>query len=53
MAIESFDPLSYWYNLSSNNECSLCKLLLLEECIFFKSILANVDSLGEKMFDVK
>ena len=33
MEIEAFDPPSYWYNLSSNNDGSLCKLLLLEECI--------------------
>ena len=38
MSIEAFDPPSYWYNLSSNNDRSLCKLLLLEEHIF-KSIM--------------
>ena len=30
MPIEPFHPPSYWYNLSSNNDGSLCKLLLLE-----------------------
>ena len=34
MLIEAFDPPSYWYNLLSNNDGSVCKLLLLEECIF-------------------
>ena len=32
--IQDFDPPSYWYNLSSNKDGSLCQLLLLEECIF-------------------
>ena len=35
MSIKKIDPPSYWYNLSSNNDRSLCKLLLLKECIFF------------------
>ena len=34
MTIQAFDPPSYWYNLSSNNNGSLCQLLLLEESIF-------------------
>ena len=40
MSIQAFDPSSYWYNLSSYNDGSLCNLLLLEECIFI-SILLN------------
>ena len=32
--IQAFDPPSYWYNLSSNKDESLCPLLLLEECFF-------------------
>ena len=35
ISIEAFDFPSYWYNLSSNNDISLCKLLLLEEYIFY------------------
>ena len=34
MSIHAYDSPSFWYNLSSNNEVSLCQLLLLEECIF-------------------
>ena len=34
MTIEAFDSPSYWYNLSSNNDGRLCKLLLLKECMF-------------------
>ena len=39
MSIETFDPPSYWYNLSSNNDGSLCKLLLLEKCIFLSILI--------------
>ena len=39
MPIEFFDPPSYWYNLSSNNDGSLCKLLLLEECMFLYMLI--------------
>ena len=39
MSIEAFDPPSYWYNLSSNNDGSLCKLLLLKECIFLSMLI--------------
>ena len=39
MAIEAFDPPSYWYNLSSNNNGSLCKLLLLEGCMFLSMLI--------------
>ena len=39
MSIEDFDPPSYWYNLSNNNDGSLCKLLLLEECIFLSILI--------------
>ena len=35
VSIQAFDTLSYWYNLSSNNDGSLCQQLLLEEYIFF------------------
>ena len=30
ISIEAFDPPSYWYNSSRNNEGSLCQLLLLD-----------------------
>ena len=36
---EVFDPPSYWYNLSSNNDGILCKLLLLEKCIFLSILI--------------
>ena len=39
ISIEAFDPSSYCYNLSSNNDGSLCKLLLLEECIFLSMLI--------------
>ena len=39
MSIQAFDPISYWYNLSSNNDGSLCRLLLLEEYIFVSVLL--------------
>ena len=39
MSIQAFGPLSYWYNLWSNNDGSLCKVLLLEECIFVSILL--------------
>ena len=31
ISIEAFDPPSFLYNLSRNNDRSVCKLLLLEE----------------------
>ena len=31
MSIQAYDSPSFWYNLSSNNEGSVCQLLLLEE----------------------
>ena len=34
MSIEAFDPPSYSYNSWNDNEEILCKLFLLEECIF-------------------
>ena len=34
MSIQAYGSPSYWCNLSSNNEGSLCQLLLLKECIF-------------------
>ena len=39
MSIQAFGPPFYWYNLWSNNDGSLCKLLLLEECIFVSILL--------------
>ena len=48
MSIQAFDPASYWYNLSSNNDLSLCKLLLLEECIYI-SILLNYGLIRQKV----
>ena len=39
MSIQAFDIPSYWYNLSINNDGSLCKLLLLEEWIFLSILL--------------
>ena len=34
ISIQAYESPSYWYTLSSNNEGSVCQLLLLEECIF-------------------
>ena len=48
MSIEAFDPPSYWYNLSSNNDGSLCKLLLLEDCISL-SILIKCRLIRQKV----
>ena len=48
MSIEDFDPPSYWYNLSSNNEGSVCKLFLLEERIFL-FILIKCGLIREKV----
>ena len=42
MSSEVFDPPSYWYNLSSNNDGILCKLLLLEKCIFLSMLIKCV-----------
>ena len=39
MSIQAFDSTSYWYNLSSYIDMSLCKLLILEECIFISFLL--------------
>ena len=39
MSIQAFDPQSYWYNLSSYNDGNVCKLLLLDECIFISILL--------------
>ena len=39
MLIQAFNPPSYWYNLLSYNNGSLCKLLLLEECIYISILL--------------
>ena len=34
ISIEAFDPQSYWFNLSSNKDGSVCPLFLFEECFF-------------------
>ena len=39
MSIEAYDSIPFWYNLSSNNEGSLCQLLLIEECIFLSVLV--------------
>ena len=39
MSIQTFDPPSCWYNLSSYNDGSVFKLLLLEERIFISIML--------------
>ena len=39
MYIEVFNPPSYWYKLSSNNEEILCKLFLVKEFIFLSIII--------------
>ena len=48
MSIQPFDSPSYWYNLSSNNDGSLCKLLLLEDCISL-SILIKCRLIRQKV----
>ena len=47
MSIQTFDHPSYECNLSSNNDGSVCKLLLLEEYIFV-SILLKCGFLRQK-----
>ena len=47
MSIQSFDPVSYWYNLSSYNYRSLCKLLLFKEYIYI-SILLKCELIRQK-----
>mgnify|MGYP005685002739 CR=1 FL=1 len=42
MSIQAFDPPSYWYNLSNNNDESVCESLLFEECIFISILLKCV-----------
>ena len=49
ISIKGFNHPYYWYNVSSYNEGSLCKSLLLEEYL----CEINVDSLVENMFVVK
>ena len=39
MSTESFNPPSYWYNLSIDTAGSLYKLFLLEECVFLSIII--------------
>ena len=39
VSIQAFDSTSYWYNLSSYIDISLCKLLILEECILISFLL--------------
>ena len=48
ISIEAFGPPSYWYSLSSNNDGSLCKLLLLEEWIIL-SILIKCELIRRKV----
>ena len=48
MSIQTYDSPSFWYNLSSNNEGSLCQLLLLEQCIFH-SILVKCGLIRRKV----
>ena len=48
MSIQAYNTPSFWYNLSSNNEGSLCQLLLLEECIFH-SILVKCGLIRRKV----
>ena len=48
MSIQAYDSPSFWYKLLSNNEGSLCQLLLLEECIFH-SILVKCGLIRRKV----
>ena len=48
MSIQAYDSPYFWYNLSSNNEGSLCQLLLLEECIFH-SVLVKCGLIRRKV----
>ena len=48
ISIQSYNSPSFWYNLSSNNEGSLCQLLLLEQCIFH-SILVKCGLIRRKV----
>ena len=48
MSIQAYDSPFYWYNLSSNNEGSLCQLLLLEESIFH-SVLVKCGLIRRKV----
>ena len=48
ISIQVYDSPSHWYDLSSNNEGSLCQLLLLEECIFH-SILVKCGLIRRKV----
>ena len=48
MSIQAYDSPSFWYNLSSNNEGSLCQLLLLEACIFH-SVLVKCGLIRRKI----
>ena len=46
MSTEAFGPPSYWCNLSSNNDESLCKLLLLQKSI----LLIYFDKMSTNFF---
>ena len=48
MSIYAYESQSYWYNLSSDNEGSLCQLLLLEERIFH-SVLVKYGLIRRKV----
>ena len=48
MSIQAYDSPSFWNNLSSNNEGSLCQLLLLKECIFH-SVLVKYGLIRRKV----
>ena len=48
VSIQAYDSPPFWYNLSSNNEGSVCQLFLLEECIFH-SILVKCGLIRRKV----
>ena len=48
MSTQAFDPPSYWYNLTNNDDGSLCKLLLFKERIF-KFILIKCGIIRQKV----
>ena len=48
MSIQAYDSPSFWNNLSSNNEGSVCELLLLEECMFH-SVLVKCGLIRRKV----
>ena len=50
MSIESLEPPSYWYNLSSNGIGSLCELFRLEECVFL-SLMRTCGLIRQKIIN--